>query len=321
MYKQQNVSTDDYFVSGIRTFMRLPHTKEILNADYAIIGVPFDTGQSYRTGARKGPSHIRDFGMSMEQFNIKHNIDIFEYTHGIDYGDTRVVPGNIHRTYKNMTDELKPMLNQHVVPITIGGDHSITLGSLRAIANQHGPVSLVLFDSHTDTWDTLFDEKYTHGNPFRRAVEEGLIDATSSIMIGIRGTSHSVELLKETRDMGFKIFTMNEVREVGYKKIIDEIHEQVGDEKVYISFDIDFLDPAYAPGTGTPEAGGASTIEAIQLIQNLDGLNIIGFDLVEVLPSYDTGELTALAAANIIFEMVSLLAVRNRRNLQPQKLL
>lgn len=315
MYKQQQVPQTEIHFSGIKTFMKLPHTKNYDNVDYAIIGVPFDTGQSYRTGARLGPSHIRDFGMSLEPFNLKHNIDVFEYTSGVDFGDIDIVPGNIHRTYESITNELEPVLAQNVTPIMLGGDHSITLGHLRAIAKKHGPVALVLFDSHTDTWDTLFDEKYTHGTPFRRAVEEGLIATENSIMVGIRGTSHSFQLLEETREMGFKVMTMNEVRDIGYEKVVEAIHTQVADAKAFVSFDIDFLDPIYAPGTGTPEAGGAATIDGMQLIQQLDGLHIVGFDLVEVLPAYDSGEVTALAAANIIFEMISLLAIKNRRTL------
>lgn len=320
MYKQQQVPETEIHFSGIKTFMKLPHTRNFEKTDYAIIGVPFDTGQSYRTGARLGPSHIRDFGMSLEQYNMKHNIDLFEYTSGIDYGDVEIVPGNIHRTYENMVHELVPVLENNVTPIILGGDHSITLGNLRAIAQKHGPVALVLFDSHTDTWDTLFDEKYTHGTPFRRAIEEGLIAAENSIMIGIRGTSHSAQLLQETREMGFHIITMNDVREIGYEKVVEKIHQQVADQKVFVSFDIDFLDPVYAPGTGTPEAGGAATIDGMQFIQQLDGLDIVGFDLVEVLPAYDSGELTAIAAANIVFEMISLLAVRNRRKTERKQI-
>lgn len=313
MYKQQQAPESEIHFSGIKTFMKLPHTKALANNDYAIIGIPFDTGQSFRAGARMGPNHIRNFGSSLEQFNMKHDIDLFEYTSGIDYGDIDVFPGNIHRTYDKIVQDLMPVIENNVIPIILGGDHSITLANLRAIAKKHGPVSFVLFDSHTDTWDTLFDEKYTHGTPFRRAVEEGLIATGNSVMIGMRGTSHSAQLLNETRAFGFKVITMNDVRDIGYEQVVKEIYKTVGNEKVFISFDIDFLDPVFAPGTGTPEAGGASTIEGMELVQNLDGLNIVGFDLVEVLPAYDSGEVTAIAAANIVFEMISLFAVKNRR--------
>lgn len=313
MYKQKQAPNSEIHFAGMKTFMKLPNTKNLENTDYAIVGVPFDTGQSYRTGARVGPSHIRHFGMSLEQHHMKHEIDLFEYSSGVDYGDVEIVPGNIHRTYENIVQELEPIVEKNVTPIILGGDHSITLGNLRAIAKKHGPVALILFDSHTDTWDTLYDEKYTHGTPFRRAIEEGLIATDKSIMVGIRGTSHSTQLLKETKEFGIKIITMNEVREIGYDQVVKEIHQQVAGEKVFVSFDIDFLDPVYAPGTGTPEAGGATTAEGMDLVRNLDGLNIVGFDLVEVLPAYDSGEVTAIAAANIIFEMISLLAVKNRR--------
>src|SRR5690625_1745852 len=262
MYKQQEIPEGDIHFSGIKTFMKLPHTKDVKNKDYAIIGVPFDTGQSYRTGARLGPSHIRHLGMSIEQFNMEHEIDLFEYTNGIDYGDVDVIPGNIHRTYDNIAEALTPIVENDVTPIVLGGDHSITLGNLRAIVKKHGPVALVLFDSHIDTWDTLFDERYTHGTPFRRAVEERLIATDNSIMVGIRGTSHSPQDLAGARELGFKIITMNEVRDIGYAEVVKEIHNRVGESKVFVSFDIDFIDPAFAPGTGTPEAGGASTIRS-----------------------------------------------------------
>ena len=196
----------------------------------------------------------------------------------------------------------------------MGGDHSITLGHLRAFAKKYGPVSLVHFDSHSDTWEDYFGEKYVHGTPFRRAVEEGLVDSQKSIQVGIRGPLYGPEDIQDARDLGYQVIPMREARELGIDNVIDKIHKRVGDNPVFVSFDIDFLDPAYAPGTGTPEVGGPTSFEALEYVRKLDGLNIKGFDLVEVLPTYDSNEITAVAASSVIFEMVTLIALAKRRN-------
>ena len=187
MYKPKSTISSPRFC-GIRTFMRLPYVSETENIDFAIVGVPFDTGQSYRTGARLGPSHIRGFSALLRPYNGAKEIDVFEYCSGVDYGDIDVIPGNIHRTYENIENGLTPLFNEEITPIILGGDHSITLGSLRAAAKKYGPLALVLFDSHTDTAEALYGERYTHGTPFRRALEEGLINPEKSIFVGMRGS-------------------------------------------------------------------------------------------------------------------------------------
>ncbi|MFD1606970.1 agmatinase [Oceanobacillus luteolus] len=318
MYKPKSSLESPRFC-GIRTFMRLPYVNETVEADFAIVGVPFDTGQSFRTGARLGPSHIRDFSSLLRPYNGVQDIDIYEYCSGIDYGDIDVIPGNIHRTYENIELGLEPLFNADITPVILGGDHSITLGSLRAAAKKHGPLSLILFDSHTDTSEALYGEQYTHGTPFKRALEEGLISPENSVFIGMRGSMVTPNDLDDARELGFKIITMREVRELGTDEVVRQIYERVGNHKAFLSFDIDFYDPVYAPGTGTPEVGGATTVQGIEFIQKLKDINFVGFDLVEVLPAYDSGQLTAIAASNTIYEMITLIALNKRRRVQEEK--
>ncbi|MGM8365298.1 agmatinase [Virgibacillus sp. W0181] len=311
MYQPKDSSKSPRF-TGPRTFMRLEHVRTTEDVDFVVLGVPFDTAASNRTGQRYGPQHVRDFSVLLRPYNPDQDINIFEYCSGVDYGDIDVIPGNIHQTYANMEAGLQPILEKEITPILIGGDHSITLGSLRAFAKQYGPISLVHFDSHGDTWDNYFGEKYMHGTPFRRAVEEGLIDTEHSIQVGMRGPLYGPEDIEDARDLGYEVIPMKEVREIGYDKVMERIHARAKDRPVFVTYDIDFLDPAYAPGTGTPEVGGPTSHEALEFVRGLDGLNIKGFDLVEVLPTYDNGEITAVAASAVIFEMISLVALKKR---------
>ena len=313
MFKPKDSSMSPRFV-GPRTFMRLPYENTLENVDFLIMGVPFDTAASNRTGQRYGPQSIRDFSVLLRPYNPDQDINIFDYCSGIDYGDVDVIPGNVLKTYDQITEKLAPILDKGIIPIMMGGDHSITLGHLRAFAKKYGPVSLVHFDSHSDTWEDYFGEKYVHGTPFRRAVEEGLVDSQKSIQVGIRGPLYGPEDIQDARDLGYQVIPMREARELGMDNVIDNIHKRVGDNPVFVSFDIDFLDPAYAPGTGTPEVGGPTSFEALEYVRKLDGLNIKGFDLVEVLPTYDSNEITAVAASSVIFEMVTLIALAKRRN-------
>lgn len=311
MYQPKDSSQSPRFV-GPRTFMRLEHVETTDNVDFVVMGVPFDTAASNRTGQRYGPQHIRDFSVLLRPYNPDQDINIFDYCSGVDYGDINVIPGNIHRTYDNIVDALTPVLDKDIIPVMMGGDHSISLGHLRAFAKKYGPIALVHFDSHGDTWDDYFGEKYMHGTPFRRAVEEGLIDVDHSIQIGMRGPLYGPEDIEDARDLGLEVITMSEVRKIGYDKVIERIHARAGDKKVFVTYDIDFLDPAYAPGTGTPEVGGPTSYEGLEYVRGLDGLDVVGFDLVEVLPTYDSGEITAVAASSIIFEMISLIAMKKR---------
>ncbi|MFS8579369.1 MAG: agmatinase [Novibacillus thermophilus] len=312
MYGPKDSSQSPRFC-GTRTFMRLEQIRTTENVDFVVAGVPFDTAASNRTGQRYGPQHIRNFSVLLRPYNPDQDINIFDYCSGVDYGDIDVIPGNVHRTYDNIEKELTHILNQSVTPILMGGDHSITLGHLRAFHKKYGPVALIQFDSHGDTWDHYYGEKYMHGTPFRRAVEEGLLDVDHSIQIGIRGPLYGPEDIDDARQLGFHVLTMRDVRRLGYDDVIKQIHERVGDRPAFVTFDIDFVDPAYAPGTGTPEVGGPTSYEALEFVRGLDGLNLVGFDLVEVLPAYDSGEMTAIAASAVMYEMITLVALKKRR--------
>jgi agmatinase len=225
-----------------------------------------------------------------------------------------VVPGYIAETYEKIEEGLTPVVERGIIPIVLGGDHSITLGELRAIAKKHGPVALLQFDAHSDTWDSYFGKKYNHGTVIRRAIEEGLLDVSRSIQIGMRGGLYGVEDLQDARNLGLEVYTTNQYKRAGVEKMLEAIHKRVGTGPVFLSFDIDFLDPIYAPGTGTPEVSGASIDDALAFVRGLAGIDFVGFDLVEVLPAYDHGQITAAAAANIVYEFVTLVALAKRKN-------
>lgn len=288
--------------------MRLPHKQTTENVDFAVIGIPSDAGASFRTGQREGPAAIRKVSALLRHHNPILNISPYEYLSGIDFGDLPVVPGYIEETYKRIEESLLSIVDAGVTPILLGGDHAITLPILRAINKKHGPVALLHFDAHSDTSDEYFGLPYNHGTPFARAVEEKLLLLEHSIQVGLRGSTYSDKHLEIPKSMGFDVITMETIQEMGIEKLIQHIIERVGDAKVFLSFDIDFVDPAFAPGTGTPEVGGVTSGEAMKIIRGLKDLNYIGFDIVEVLPSFDAGEITALLAANIAFEFISIIA-------------
>ncbi|MET3287614.1 UNVERIFIED_CONTAM: agmatinase [Brevibacillus sp. OAP136] len=298
---------------GPRTFMRLPFIETVdQDMDFIITGIPFDSGQSFRTGARFGPEAIRDFSILLRPYNPEQDINLFDYISGVDYGDIPVVPGYIQDTYEKIEAGLTPVVEQGIVPIVLGGDHSITLGELRAIAKKYGPVALLQFDAHSDTWDSYFGKKYNHGTVMRRAIEEGLIDVDRSLQIGMRGGLYGIEDLDDARKLGLDVYTTNQYKKAGVEKMLELIHQRIGSGPAFLSFDIDFLDPAFAPGTGTPEVSGASIDDALAFVRGLAGINFVGFDLVEVLPAYDHGQITAAAAANIVFEFITLIALQKR---------
>ncbi len=293
---------------GIRTFMRLPYEPKPQAIDFVIVGAPFDTAASYRSGARFGPESIRRISSLLRPANVHHKIRPLDILRGVDGGDMPVVPGNTERSHQLITEHLSAWVAAGAIPITLGGDHSIALPELRALAKQHGPLALIQFDAHADTWDDYWGEKYTHGTPFRRAVDEGIIDATRSTQIGMRGTVYAPDDMDEGERLGFRVLTSEGVRNMGLDATMAISRERASGRKVFVSFDIDCLDPAYAPGTGTPEIGGFTTQEALHLVHGLQGLDFAGFDVVEVLPMLDVSEITALAGATIVFEFLSLLA-------------
>jgi agmatinase len=260
--------------SGVRTFMRLPNTQDLENADVAIVGAPFDTGASFRAGARFGPEGIRSASHLLRPYNPSQDVSVFEYLSVIDYGDVAVVPGFIEESYERIAVGLEEVHRAGVAPIVLGGDHSVALPELRAAAAVHGPLALVQFDSHADTWDSYFGQKYNHGTVFRRAVEEGLLRPESSIQIGMRGSLYDQGDLEASRELGFDLLTTDAVRKLSIDDTIARIRERIGEAKVYASFDVDFVDPAFAPGTGTPEIGGFTSLEALGFVRGLSGIDM-----------------------------------------------
>jgi agmatinase len=293
--------------AGISTFLRLPHTLHLEGVDVAFVGLPFDTSVSFRAGARFGPKAIREGSLSLRPaYNMAQRVAVFDRVSAIDYGDAGVVPGFIERSYERMAASLHPICEAGIVPIGFGGDHSVLLGELRAVAAVHGPVALLQFDAHSDTWDEYFGEKYTHGTVVRRAVEEGLIDAKRSTLMGMRGGLYAPGDLEEARDMGFTVLPWDDLAQLGTSAVAAAVERAVG--KVFLTFDIDFVDPAFAPGTGTPECGGPSSMQALSLLRACRGVDLVGADVVEVLPDLDHSHLTATLAATVAWEILSLIA-------------
>ena len=300
--------------AGIRTFMRLPHTTVIDGVDFAAVGVPFDTSTSYRTGPRFGPEAIRSASALLRPYHPGHDIDIFAGCSGVDYGDLPVSPGDVERTYAQVEEGLEQLVEAGVLPLVLGGDHSITLAELRALARRHGPLALVQLDSHADTWHEYFGQPYFHGTTFRRAAEEGVVDPQRSTQAGMRGSLYGREDLDGARELGYRVVTSEELRALGPARFGAEVRERANGGAVFLSFDIDFVDPAYAPGTGTPEVGGFTSGETLAFVRALAGLDVVGFDCVEVSPPYDSpGQQTAFLAANVVWEMVALHALARAR--------
>ncbi|GAB4580486.1 MAG: agmatinase [Anaerolineales bacterium] len=297
--------------SGITTFMRQPASRDLHGVDVAIVGIPFDSGTSYRSGTRFGPRKIREASLMLWGHHPILNVSPLEKLTLVDYGDVEVIPVDIRATMENVTREVGEILAQNVSVISLGGDHSLALPLLRAHAAKHGPLAVVHFDSHPDMWNREFGEAfpYSHGTPFIRAVEEGLIDREAYLQIGIRGPVSGPEDYADATRLGAEMITIGRAFEMGVPAIIERIHAKMGSRNVYVTLDIDATDPAYAPGTGTPEVGGFTSFQMLQMVRGLKGLNLVGFDLVEVNPQYDHGDITAILAANLVFEFLSLLAV------------
>jgi agmatinase len=296
--------------AGVRTYMRAPHVTDLAGVDAAVYGIPFDTATSYRTGARFGPEAIRSASALMRPYHPALDVNVVESLSVVDYGDLPVSPGDTERSYGQIEEALAPIVDAGVFPVALGGDHSVTLAELRVLARRHGPLALVQLDSHCDTWEQYFGQKYFHGTTFKRAVEEGLLDASASVQAGMRGPVYDASDLAGARELGFSVFESEELRRLGPERYAALVGEKVGARPVFLSFDIDFLDPAFAPGTGTPEVAGFSTAEALAFLRSLRGINLVGCDVVEVCPAYDgPGQPTALAAANVVFELLALRAL------------
>lgn len=296
---------------GICTFGRRPHTCELTGVDVAILGVPFDSSTSYRSGTRFGPRAIREQSLLLWGYNNAQQVAPFEVLNVVDHGDVEVVPVDIIATHQAIEQTAAKILQAGVQLVTLGGEHSISLPLLRAHRKQHGPMAVVHFDAHPDTWDEEFPTyKYSHGTPFRRAIEEGLIDTEAYLQIGIRGPTAGPQDYVDARTLGARLITIDEALELGARNLLTEIRQRIGLRPLYVSLDIDAVDPAFAPGTGTPEVGGFTSYQMLQLLRGLDGLNLIGADVVEVSPPFDSQQITSILASNLVFELLSLMARR-----------
>ena len=298
--------------AGVPTFMRLPYMEfdhpRIDEVEMGIIGVPWDGGTTNRPGARHGPRQLRDLSTMIRATHPVSYISPFNMVNCADLGDTRINPAGLEDTLEWVTDFYRDVKARGITPMTAGGDHLVSLPVLRGLA-QDGPLGMIHFDAHTDLFDTYFDGcRFTHGTPFRRAIEEGLLDPKRVVQIGIRGTMYDGGDIEWGREQGVTIITMDEFADRSIKDVMDQARQIVGQDPTYVSFDIDCIDPAFAPGTGTPEIGGFTTREAQLLVRQLMGLNLIGADLVEVSPPFDDSGNTAWVGVSMMFELMCMLA-------------
>jgi agmatinase len=297
--------------SGPRTFMRLPHVTDLDDVDVAVIGVPADGAQVFRSGARFGPEAIRSASVMLRNYNPILDVDVCERLSIVDYGDVPTVPGSTADSLPRSSAGIEAVARAGVVTMCLGGDHTVLLAELRALAAVHGPLALVQLDAHHDLWDEYFGQKLFHGSVVRRAADEGLVEPSRSIQAGLRGSLGAKEEARFPEELGFEALPCEELAALGPAGFSKRVRARVGDSACFLSFDVDFVDPAFAPGTGTPEVGGPSSREALAYVRSLAGLDFRGFDCVEVSPPYDPAGVTAFLAANTCFEMLSLLALRD----------
>jgi len=290
---------------GIATFMRLPHIPDPDELEIALVGIPFDGGTTYRPGTRFGPRHVREQSVLIRPWNPVLNINPFQQFRIADFGDFSVNPLSIEDTFARVEKQVQVLLDVGVRCVSVGGDHSLSLPLLRSVAKKHGPVALIQFDAHNDLWDEYFGCRYSHGTPFRRAIEEGLIREGRFLQVGLRGQVYSEHDFEFAKEHSVRMITAEQFHTAGielFRKELAAFH----DIPVYVTLDIDCVDPAFAPGTGTPQIGGFSSYQIVELVRALKSLQIVSCDLVEVSPPYDTGEITSLLAANLLFEMLCL---------------
>lgn len=294
--------------TGLSTFCRLPRIDEVASVDVAVVGVPFDSGVSYRPGARFGPSAIREASRLLRTYDPSLDTEPFRWQQVVDAGDITCNPFDIGTAIEQIETAATDLLKHCRHLVALGGDHTIALPLLRATKAKHDTLAVLHFDAHLDTWDTYFGARFTHGTPFRRAFEEGLLSPNTSIHVGTRGPIYDREDLRDDANFGFEVITSDDLDHIGVAGIISRIHERVGDAPLYVSVDVDVMDPSHAPGTGTPEAGGITSRELLQILRGLVGLNLVGADVVEVAPAYDHAEITSLAAAHVTYCILSLFA-------------
>ena len=300
--------------TGPRTFARLPHLTTLEDVDCAVFGMPWDGWTSFRSGARFGPEAIRSASGMIRTYNPVQKVQVFGALSVVDHGDAPTAPGYIEETLQRIEAYVAPIAAAGVVPLGMGGDHSVTLAELRALAAAHGPLGLVQLDSHTDLWDSYNGLPYGHGTVFRRAIEEGIVDAARVVQAGMRGSLYGAEDEALPGSLGVEAIPWTELAELAPAAFAARVRERLGEGPAFCTFDVDFVDPAFCPGTGTPEVGGPTSHEALGYLRALSGVRFVGFDVVEVAPMYDAaGQITALFAANALFEMLSLVEMRRSR--------
>ena len=300
--------------AGLTTFARLPRLEDVDDYDVAVVGVPWDSGVTYRPGARFGPSAIRQASRLLRPYNPALDVQPFRDAQVGDAGDVAANPYDIPRAIDETREGLDALITPAGRPVlSLGGDHTMALPALQAMHSVHGPLALVHFDAHLDTWNTYFDAPYTHGTPFRRASEQGLIVQGHSAHVGIRGSLYDRQDLLDDQELGFTIVHCRDIDRIGVDGIVERVVDRVGDHPVYVSIDIDVLDPAFAPATGTPEAGGMTSRELLGVLRAMRELRLVGADIVEVSPVYDHAEVTAVAAANIAYELVTIMSEKAKK--------
>ena len=300
--------------TGPRTYARLPYVKELEGVHAAVFGIPWDGGASFRGGARFGPEGVRSASGMIRTYNPVQKVQVFGALSTIDYGDAPTAPGYIEQTLERVEAFVRPIAESEALPVAIGGDHSMTLAELRALAAVHGPLGLVHLDSHMDLWDTYFDGlRYSHGTLFRRALEEGILDPSRVLQAGMRGPLYGEADEEIPGALGVETIPWVELVELTAAELAERARARLGTGPAFLSLDVDFVDAAFCPGTGTPEVGGPTSFEALTYLRALTGMRFVGFDVVEVAPAYDgPGQVTALFAANAVFEMLSLITVARR---------
>ncbi|HYU66839.1 MAG TPA: agmatinase [Jatrophihabitantaceae bacterium] len=299
--------------AGPATFARLPRLDQVERADVAVLGLPFDSGTSFRPGARFGPEAVRAGSKLLRPYHLGLEVEPWTTMQLADAGDVAINPFDIVEAVGQIEAAANALYSKANRIVSIGGDHTVALPLLRAAHARHGPVAVVHFDAHLDTWDTYFGARYTHGTPFRRASEEGLLALDHCAHVGIRNSVYALADFDDDRRLGFATVSTLDVARRGVDEAIDRVRDRVSDRPLYISIDIDVLDPAHAPGTGTPEPGGLTTRELQMILDGMADLDLIGADVVEVSPAYDHAQLTALAAANVIYELLGMFAIRASR--------
>ncbi|MFE7423330.1 agmatinase [Rhodococcus sp. NPDC057529] len=300
--------------SSPSTFAGLPRPDEVTDYEVAVLGIPFDSGVTYRPGARFGPGHIRSASRLLRPYNADLDVAPFHYAQTADLGDLAVTPFSVEEAIATIETTARRCLERTRRTLVLGGDHTIALPMLRALAAKHGKISVLHFDAHLDTWDGYFGSEYHHGSPFRRASEEGLLDPEGCVHVGVRGPLYGMSDIENDKALGFVAARCEQIERNGLHDVITAMRTRLGDRPVYVSIDIDVLDPAFAPGTGTPEPGGLTSRELLSFLRSLAGLNIVGADVVEVSPSYDHADITGFAAAHIAYELLSLWATTDPKH-------